>query len=137
MNYEEAVTILDQNYGSFSNNITSSLSQLACVTLARMCMDGTVRQMSQTTLNKLSTMDDEKQSSWLANPFMEFLCQSVLAQMTRPATTTVTTTVTPVVAVTPVTGGKPNAAPTPAPKPVAKPVEPEPEEVDMGLSLFD
>ena len=134
MNYEEATTILDQNYGSFSNNITSSLTQSACITLARMCQEGTVRKFNQSTLTNLSKMNEEKQSSWLANPFMEFLWCSLRNQMTKPATP-IPVSVNPV---NPVNSDKPkpNEKPKPELKPIPKQVEPEPEE-EMGLSLFD
>lgn len=141
MDYESAVAILDVNYGNFSVNITDSLSQGACIVLAKRCQAGNDQKLNinQNTLNRLSNYDEELQASWLANPMLQFIIEKVIGEVKTGPKKVADPTGFPIK-----DNGKPNdnkkpvtnsaPAPAPAPKPVPK-EEPE-EDVGMG-GLFD
>lgn len=116
MNYQEAVVVVKDNYNSQATSLLN-LSEEAVITLANLCQENTKRHLTENTINRLSTMEPYRQAGYIANPFMEFLMDSIIAsarssvgssQPTTTSTTTVPST-NPKVPVKPVVAPKPDA----------------------------
>lgn len=130
MQYETALDVISTHYGKESK-IPQYLSSKAVITLANLCHEGRSRHVTDATLARLSTLDENRQAAWLANPFLQSIIEGVENSYARG---TVTSTATPTPA--PGTNNK-KAEP-------AKPVEKKKEEVvddDEGaadlFSIFD
>ncbi|ARF12455.1 hypothetical protein Klosneuvirus_6_17 [Klosneuvirus KNV1] len=124
MEYSEAVSVVNSNYGTQASKIVSVLSEEAIQTLANLCKLNTKRDLADYTIDRLATMESWRQSGYIANPFLQWLMDSV-------------TVGGPVVATQPVQETK-QVAPVnnKKPEPEKKPAKVE-EEEDDGATMFD
>jgi hypothetical protein len=126
LTYDDATLVIEKKYGGRSSNIISTLSQKACISLAECCNNGNTPDLSQSTLTKLSNMDEDDQARWIANPYAQSLITAFMAQLLQGSSSSQSNT-------TPKPDVKPNNKP--APKPEPKPAEPEDDE--PLFDLFD
>ena len=122
MEYSEAVTLVNSNYGTQASKLVSVLSEEAIRTLAGLCKLNTKRDLADYTVDRLATMEPWRQSGYIANPFLQWLMDSV--------------TVGGPVATQPVQETKPAPTNNKKPEPEKKPAKVE-EEDDDGASMFD
>lgn len=121
MNFEEAQSIVKKNYSAS----VLKLSEEAIITLAQLYNENTKRHLTDYTVEKLLTMTPYKQSCYIANPFMEFLMDSILSSARAQSVSSVPVTITQ----------QPNPKPDPKPEPKPKP-EPEPDDA-VPFDLFN
>jgi len=124
MEYSEAVSVVNSNYGTQASKIVSVLSEEAIQTLANLCKLNTKRDLADYTIDRLATMESWRQSGYIANPFLQWLMDSVT--VSGPATATTQ----------PVQETKSVAPTNKKPEPEKKPVKVE-EEEDDGATMFD
>lgn len=121
MDFETAVDVISTHYGKDSK-IPQYLGQKAIITMANLCNEKVVRHVADHTLVRLSAMDEDRQSAWLANPFLQWIMESVESSCYSG------------------TAAAPSPAPTLENKKTVKPVDKkkdEEEEDDNLFGLFD
>lgn len=133
MNYDQAADVVKSNYAVQAPKLLSSLSQEAIITLAGLCNQNIIRQISDFTIFRISSMEPHRQSGYLANPFLQMMLDSCTESILNPKPVEVIAPRTVVI------GGKKSnknniKVPDPIPvQPLNKPKpepEPEPEPID-------
>ena len=76
MEYEKAVNIIEENYGSYSHMIITYLCKEALFMIAKNCLENKQISLSEQTLEKMKNMSDDRQCGYLANPFMQYIIDS-------------------------------------------------------------
>ena len=84
MNYDDAVTLVKNDYGSQANDILNSLCHDAIITLGNLHNQNIKRQINSATLVRLSTMEPHRQVGYLSNPLLEFMIQMCISDIQNP-----------------------------------------------------
>ena len=141
MNYNEAVILVRNDYGSQADDIIKSLCEEAIITLGQLNKQNVKRQINNFTLARLSAMEPHKQAGYLANPLLQFMLERCISDIQNPPTVSVpehnvnvtnnknknkNKNVTPV---------EPKPEPKPTPKPDPEP-DPDDDPLDTPFDLF-
>ncbi|CAH6421659.1 Hypothetical protein KVN_LOCUS397 [uncultured virus] len=78
MNYDEALEIISQYYHNSYFQLKDTLCEKAIINLAETCRLGTNCRISEVGIKILANMDDDRQISWITNPFMQFVVESLI-----------------------------------------------------------
>ena len=125
MEYSEAVTLVNSNYGTQASKIVTVLSQEAIQALAIRCKQNMKSNLTDHTIDRLADMESWRQAGWIANPLMQQLMDSIIFGNVASSVTT-----------QPEQEVKPAPTNNKKPEPEKKPVKVE-EEEDDGSTMFD
>lgn len=124
MDHTEVLSTIKANYSPSQTSKLLNLSEEALAVLASSCKEGNKINLSDSSIDRLLTMEPCRQSGWLANPFMEYLMDMMMASYSlRPQNTA--------------QPAKEVKKPQPEPQPETKKPKPEPEPDDaVPFDLF-
>lgn len=129
MDRSEIADIIKSNYSASQSAKLLNFSEEALVVLVSSCKENKKINLTDQSIDRLSTMEPCRQSGWLANPFMEYMMDRLLASFAMAGPVAVSAA--------PVDNNtKPDVKPNNK-KPEPEPKKPEPEPDDaVPFDLF-